>query len=62
MRSPVAGRMMGRAVPLIGEILILYDAVDLTYKALDSFINDSPKEFWEKSRENVTSIGMYHDQ
>lgn len=53
---------MGRAVPLIGEILILYDAVDLTYKALDSFINDSPKEFWEKSRENVTSIGMYHDQ
>jgi len=62
LRSPVLGRMMGRAVPLLGEALMLYDAVDITYHEINSLMYDTPKEYFRNARKNVTSIGMYHDQ
>jgi len=60
--SPVLGRMMGRAVPLLGEALMLYDAVNMMYDEINSLMYDTPEEYWRKARQNVTTIGMYHDQ
>jgi RHS repeat-associated protein len=62
LKSPVAGRLMGRAVPIVGRAFILYDVISsgvFVLENLGNFMTDSPEIFWGKARENVTTIGMY---
>ena len=55
------GRALGRFVPYVGWGLLIWDAADLTIKSVESFTSDSPEEFWRKTRQNVTTVGMYNE-
>ena len=59
--SPVLGRLLGRAVPIIGQLLRGTEAAILGYETVDSVINDDIRSYWSKSRQNVTTIGLYNE-
>ena len=54
-------KFLGRWTPFVGGSLLVWDAIDLSYKAIQSFTNDSIGEFFDGARKNTTSIGMYHE-
>lgn len=64
LKSPVAGRMFGRTVPIVGRTLLIFDFVDAALYSMESIrslLQDPPEVYFKNARKNVTSIGMYHE-